>query len=110
MVKVILQDLDQLNVQMKKKFDEIFSATKYTKALEHIRKLKTEQTQLIRDYKGKVESLTIQKDHATKLRENFETARDKASDLTETQLFSESKISLGITEDMKSSKFSKLRF
>ena len=56
---------------LKKKFDEIFSATKYTKALEHIRKLKTEQTQLIRDYKGKVESLTIQKDHATKLRENF---------------------------------------
>ena len=68
---------------LKKKFDEIFSATKYTKALEHIRKLKTEQSALIRDYKGKVESLKIQKDHATKLRETFEMNRDKAADLTE---------------------------
>ena len=67
---------------LKKKFDEIFSATKYTKALEHIRKLKTEQAGLIRDYKGKVESLKIQKDHATKLRDTFETNRDKSSDLT----------------------------
>ena len=83
---------------LKKKFDEIFSATKYTKALEHIRKLKTEQTQLIRDYKGKVESLTIQKDHATKLRENFETARDKASDLTEHVASLEAKIQIAQEE------------
>lgn len=68
---------------LKKKFDEIFSATKYTKALEHIRKLKTEQSALIRDYKGKVESLKIQKEHATKLQETFEMNRDKAADLTE---------------------------
>ena len=33
---------------LKKKFDDIFAATKYTKALETIRKLKTEQAQGIR--------------------------------------------------------------
>lgn len=67
---------------LKKKFDDIFSATKYTKALEHIRKLKTEQTSLIRDFKGKVESLKIQKDHAMKLRETYETNSKKADELT----------------------------
>ena len=77
---------------LKKKFDEIFSATKYTKALEHIRKLKTEQTGLIRDYKGKVESLKIQKDHAMKLRATFETNRDKAEDLSERIAVLDSKI------------------
>ena len=60
--------------------------------------MKTEQTQLIRDYKGKVESLTIQKDHATKLRENFETARDKASDLTEHVASLEAKIQIAQEE------------
>ncbi len=77
---------------LKKKFDEIFSATKYTKALEHIRKLKTEQTGLIRDYKGKVESLKIQKDHAMKLRATFETNRDKAEDLSKRIAMLDSKI------------------
>ena len=77
---------------LKKKFDEIFSATKYTKALEHIRKLKTEQTGLIREFKGKVESLKIQKDHAMKLRATFETNRDKADDLTDHITSLESKI------------------
>ena len=33
---------------LKKKFDDIFAATKYTKALETIRKLKTDQAQGIR--------------------------------------------------------------
>ena len=33
---------------LKKKFDDIFAATKYTKALEAIRKIKTEQAQGIR--------------------------------------------------------------
>jgi len=67
---------------LKKKFDDIFSATKYTKALEHIRKLKTDQTALIRDFKGKVEALKIQKDHAMKLRETYDTNSRKAEDLT----------------------------
>ena len=34
---------------LKKKFDEIFSATKYTKALEHINKLKKDQAVIIRE-------------------------------------------------------------
>jgi hypothetical protein len=33
---------------LKKRFDDIFAATKYTKALEAIRKLKTDQAQGIR--------------------------------------------------------------
>lgn len=33
---------------LKKKFDDIFAATKYTKALEAIRKIKTEQAQGIK--------------------------------------------------------------
>ncbi len=37
---------------LKKKFDDIFAATKYTKALETIRKLKTDQAQGIRVRRG----------------------------------------------------------
>ena len=36
---------------LKKKFDEIFSATKYTKALEHINKLKKEQNVKIKEFR-----------------------------------------------------------
>ena len=47
---------------LKKKFDEIFSATKYTKALEHINKLKKEQTQKIKEFRLIKEKLKVQKD------------------------------------------------
>ena len=42
---------------LKKKFDEIFSATKYTKALEHIAKLRKEQAASIKEHKLRVENL-----------------------------------------------------
>lgn len=56
------------SANLKKKFDEIFSATKYTKALEHINKLKKEQAGVIKEFRLKVETLRVQKDHAVRLR------------------------------------------
>ncbi|XP_010557042.1 PREDICTED: DNA repair protein RAD50 isoform X2 [Tarenaya hassleriana] len=54
---------------LKKKFDDIFSATRYTKALEVIKKLHKDQTQEIKTYKLKLENLQTLKDAAYKLRE-----------------------------------------
>ncbi|KAK9138451.1 hypothetical protein Sjap_009045 [Stephania japonica] len=61
---------------LKKKFDDIFSATRYTKALEVIKKLHKDQAQDIKSYKLKLEHLQTLKDAAYKLRENI--AEDQA--------------------------------
>ncbi|CAA7027279.1 unnamed protein product [Microthlaspi erraticum] len=56
---------------LKKKFDDIFSATRYTKALDVIKKLHKEQAQEIKTYKLKLENLQTLKDAAYKLRESI---------------------------------------
>ncbi|KAL8515845.1 hypothetical protein ACS0TY_014518 [Phlomoides rotata] len=61
---------------LKKKFDDIFSATRYTKALEVIKKLHKDQGQEIKAYKLKLEHLQTLKDAAFKLRESI--AQDEA--------------------------------
>jgi len=53
---------------LKKKFDDIFAATKYTKALEQFSKLLKEQKQKVKENKLKMESCKILKDQAEKLR------------------------------------------
>lgn len=63
---------------LKKKFDDIFSATKYTKALEHIRKLRVEQVGEIKDAKAKCEMLRVRKDHAVKLTATRDDNEQKA--------------------------------
>ncbi|XP_065862740.1 DNA repair protein RAD50 [Euphorbia lathyris] len=56
---------------LKKKFDDIFSATRYTKALEVIKKLHKDQNQEIKTYKLKLENLQTHKNSAYKLRESI---------------------------------------
>ncbi|XP_050372019.1 DNA repair protein RAD50 [Argentina anserina] len=56
---------------LKKKFDDIFSATRYTKALEVIKKLHKDQAQEIKTYKLKLENLQTLKDAAYKFRESI---------------------------------------
>ncbi|XP_064938273.1 DNA repair protein RAD50-like isoform X1 [Musa acuminata AAA Group] len=63
---------------LKKKFDDIFSATRYTKALEAIKKLHKEQAQEIKMYKLKLENLQTLKDAAYKLRENIAQDQEKS--------------------------------
>ncbi|KAL2332609.1 hypothetical protein Fmac_013822 [Flemingia macrophylla] len=62
---------------LKKKFDDIFSATRYTKALEVIKKLHKEQAQEIKTYKLKLENLQTLKDAAYKLRESIAQDQEK---------------------------------
>ncbi|KAK7379637.1 hypothetical protein VNO80_05101 [Phaseolus coccineus] len=62
---------------LKKKFDDIFSATRYTKALEVIKKLHKEQAQEIKTYKLKLEHLQTLKDAAYKLRESIAQDEEK---------------------------------
>ncbi|KAF7150516.1 hypothetical protein RHSIM_Rhsim02G0061900 [Rhododendron simsii] len=62
---------------LKKKFDDIFSATRYTKALEVIKKLHKEQAQEIKIYKLKLENLQTLKDAAYKLREGISQDQEK---------------------------------
>ncbi|CAM6096053.1 unnamed protein product [Calypogeia fissa] len=63
---------------LKKKFDDIFSATRYTKALEVIKKLHKDQAQEIKMYKLKLENLQNLKDAAYKLRENMDQDHQRA--------------------------------
>jgi DNA repair protein RAD50 len=63
---------------LKKKFDDIFAATKYTKALEELRKLKSKQAQDVKEMKLRLEHLKTQKDHASKLRLTAETHNKQA--------------------------------
>ncbi|KAL5781374.1 hypothetical protein ACOSP7_006403 [Xanthoceras sorbifolium] len=66
---------------LKKKFDDIFSATRYTKALEVIKKLHKDQAQEIKTYKLKLENLQILKDAAYKLRESIAQDEEKTESL-----------------------------
>ncbi|XP_038971803.1 DNA repair protein RAD50 [Phoenix dactylifera] len=63
---------------LKKKFDDIFSATRYTKALEAIKKLHKDQAQEIKTYKLKLENLQTLKDAAYKLHDNIAQDQEKA--------------------------------
>lgn len=66
---------------LKKKFDDIFSATRYTKALEVIKKLHKDQAQEIKTYKLKLENLQTLKDAAYKLRESIAQDKEKTESL-----------------------------
>ncbi|KAK9817777.1 hypothetical protein WJX72_002045 [[Myrmecia] bisecta] len=62
---------------LKKKFDDIFAATKYTKALEALRKLRTEKVSEAKQFKLLLDHLTTHKDTATKLRSEIADNREK---------------------------------
>lgn len=66
---------------LKKKFDDIFSATRYTKALEVIKKLHKDQAQEIKTYKLKLENLQTLKDAAYKLRDSISQEQEKSESL-----------------------------
>ncbi|XP_042055283.1 DNA repair protein RAD50-like isoform X3 [Salvia splendens] len=66
---------------LKKKFDDIFSATRYTKALEVIKKLHKDQAQEIKTYKLKLDHLQTLKDAAFKLRESIAQYEAKTATL-----------------------------
>ncbi|XP_021291599.1 DNA repair protein RAD50 [Herrania umbratica] len=66
---------------LKKKFDDIFSATRYTKALEVIKKLHKDQAQEVKAYKLKLEHLQTLKDAAYKLRESIVQDQEKTESL-----------------------------
>ncbi|KAL6634294.1 hypothetical protein ACP70R_026965 [Stipagrostis hirtigluma subsp. patula] len=70
---------------LKKKFDDIFSATRYTKALEVIKKLHKDQAQEIKTFRLKLENLQTIKDQAYKLRDNIAQDQEK-SDASKSQM------------------------
>uniref|UniRef100_A0A0A9AU83 DNA repair protein RAD50 n=1 Tax=Arundo donax TaxID=35708 RepID=A0A0A9AU83_ARUDO len=70
---------------LKKKFDDIFSATRYTKALEVIKKLHKDQAQEIKTFRLKLENLQTVKDQAYKLRDNIAQDQEK-SDASKSQM------------------------
>ncbi|KAK1282080.1 DNA repair protein RAD50 [Acorus calamus] len=66
---------------LKKKFDDIFSATRYTKALEVIKKLHKDQAHEIKSYKLKLDHLQTLKDAAYKLRESIAQDQEKTESM-----------------------------
>lgn len=77
---------------LKRKFDDIFSSTRYTKALEVIKKLHKDQAQLIKEYKLKKDHLQTLKDGAFRLQEGINGDRDKANHLKSQMRHLEEKI------------------
>lgn len=79
---------------LKKKFDDIFAATRYTKALEAIKKFRKEQAQEVKELKLKLETIAAYRQQAHKcldneqrlarrlerLREDRDAARARATD------------------------------
>jgi len=63
---------------VKKRFDDIFAATKYTKALEEFRKLKVKQTQESKERRIKLETLKSYRDQAMRLREAIDYSEKNA--------------------------------
>lgn len=53
---------------LKKKFDDIFASTRYTKALDAINKFRKEQNGQLKDYKGELGVLSAHRDQALKVR------------------------------------------
>eukprot|EP00898_Chlorokybus_atmophyticus_P003192 jgi/Chlat1/3874/Chrsp26S04017 len=66
---------------LKKKFDDIFSSTRYTKALEAIKKLKSEHTHDVKEFKLKLQNLQTLKDQAEKYRTSIEDDTTKITHL-----------------------------
>ncbi|KAL8227333.1 hypothetical protein R6Q57_017165 [Mikania cordata] len=66
---------------LKKKFDDIFSATKYTKALEVIKKLHKDQAQEIKLSQKDLEKLQLLKDSAYKLRQSITQDQEESERL-----------------------------
>ncbi|KAL3148389.1 DNA repair protein rad50 [Trebouxia sp. C0009 RCD-2024] len=62
---------------LKKKFDDIFAATKYTKALQEMRKLRTEKTAEVKEFRLRLEHLKTHKDHSTKLKSDIAEGQEK---------------------------------
>lgn len=79
---------------LKKKFDDIFAATRYTKALEAIKKFRKEQAQEVKELKLRLETLSVHREQAhkcaddeqrlarrlEKLQNDREVARTRASE------------------------------
>eukprot|EP00899_Mesostigma_viride_P026980 jgi/Mesvir1/7467/Mv19232-RA.2 len=57
---------------LKTKFDDIFSATRYTKALDNIKSLKKDYGANVREFRLKLEHLQTVRDQATNLRQSLE--------------------------------------
>ncbi|PSC68536.1 DNA repair RAD50 [Micractinium conductrix] len=66
---------------LKKKFDDIFAATKYTKALEVLRKLYTEKASEVKLMKANLEVTKTKKDQAQRLRQEVEGGTARAAQL-----------------------------
>ncbi|CAG8455454.1 15228_t:CDS:2 [Acaulospora colombiana] len=66
---------------LKKKFDEIFSATRYTKALANIADLRKHQAQLLREDKIMLEQFKREKDRADNIEITLEDDQRKADEI-----------------------------
>jgi len=68
---------------LKKRFDDIFAATRYTKALEVIKKLRQDQTVLLKEYRLTLEHYKTLKENAEKLKEDLETQKSRMVEANE---------------------------
>ncbi|KAF7288559.1 AAA-23 domain-containing protein [Mycena chlorophos] len=62
---------------LKKKFDDIFEATKYTKALDSIKSLRKERVAELKAEKERLEGLAREKSHSDKLRGRINNLKDE---------------------------------
>jgi len=68
---------------LKQKFDDIFSATRYTKALDVIKKLKNEKTKEAKDMESDLKVLAVNMENAHKLEDDLELTKQKMKEKKE---------------------------
>ncbi|KAF0424542.1 P-loop containing nucleoside triphosphate hydrolase protein [Gigaspora margarita] len=66
---------------LKKRFDEIFSATRWTKAIGNITELRKKEAQKLREDKLSLEQLRIEKERAAKIQERLNSDQARAEEL-----------------------------
>jgi len=85
---------------LKEKFDEIFSATRYTKALDHIRKLKQEKVKESKELEAEVRVLDKDLSQFHKLEDNYHSENEIFEKMKQELPIVENKLKI-IIEDLK---------
>ncbi|KEP54869.1 DNA repair protein RAD50 [Rhizoctonia solani 123E] len=86
---------------LKKKFDDIFEATRYTKALDNIKALRKERVADLKADKERLHSLGLEKAHADRLKSKIDDLTSQVADKTQESEETEAALDAQVTANTK---------
>ncbi|KAH7340554.1 hypothetical protein B0J17DRAFT_704970 [Rhizoctonia solani] len=86
---------------LKKKFDDIFEATRYTKALDNIKALRKERVADLKADKERLQSLGLEKAHADRLKSKIDELTSQVTDKTQQAEETEAALNTQVTSNTK---------